>query len=139
MSELKPCEVGQIKFDANGNREGTIVGSAHWPKLVANSGLNEKWLSLTLAPVRTLDKADWSLLDATKDSLREHMQALREKDNELSAAKARIAELEALIADIKAWDIDKAAEEIARGQDLNLQVPPEIRKRMQALLNKEGS
>lgn len=55
--------------------------------------------------------------------------------SELFSAKARIAELEALITDIKTWDINKAAEEIARGQDLNLQVPPEIRKRMQATLD----
>ncbi|MEQ3723475.1 hypothetical protein [Alcanivorax sp.] len=76
------------------------------------------------------------ILDQAMRGLRH--SAEQPHDGRMDAVRAmagRIAELETLIADIKAWDVDKAAEEIARGQDLNLQVPPAIRKRIQAALD----
>ena len=94
MDKLKPCEVGQVKFDAQGNREGTIIGSGHWPELVKGSGLTGRWLRLEMTPIAGLDGADWSLLESTQDSLREHMAELHRKDAELTAANARNAELE---------------------------------------------
>lgn len=93
MDKLKPCEVGQVKFDAQGNREGTIIGSGHWPELVKGSGLTGRWLRLEMTPIAGLDGADWSLLESTQDSLREHMAELHRKDAQLTAANARIAEL----------------------------------------------
>ena len=95
MDKLKPCEVGQVKFDAQGNREGTITGSGHWPELVKVSGLTGRWLRLEMTPIAGLDGADWSLLESTQDSLREHMAELHRKDAQLKAANARIAELDA--------------------------------------------
>lgn len=95
MDKLKPCEVGQVKFDAQGNREGTIIGSGHWPELVKVSGLTGRWLRLEMTPIAGLDGADWSLLESTQDSLREHMAELHRKDAELTAANARIAESKA--------------------------------------------
>ena len=94
MDKLKPCEVGQVKFDAQGNREGTIIGIGHWPELVKGSGLTGRWLRLEMTPIAGLDGADWSLLESTQDSLREHMAELHRKDAELTAANARNAELE---------------------------------------------
>ena len=77
----------------------------------------------------------WKAALQQRECARDADLVLAESTRRLAATNARIAELEALIADIKTWDMDKAAEEIARGQDLNLQVPPEIRKRMQAALD----
>ncbi len=57
---------------------------------------------------------------------------------ELAAAKARIAELESLVSDIKAWDIDMASQtRINTGKALMFSLPIKIRERIQALLNKE--
>ncbi len=46
--------LGQYMIDANGVRQGTIIGSSHWPKYVDDAGLTGQWMELVLLPVNNM-------------------------------------------------------------------------------------
>lgn len=82
MSDIRYVAVGQQRFDAEGNREGTIIGSYHWPERVAEAGLTGEWLELILIPASRQDR-DWSMLEAAQESI-------RERDAEIARLRAEL-------------------------------------------------
>lgn len=43
--------IGQYKIASDGEKEGTIVGSANWLQYVQDAGLTDQWLELAFIPV----------------------------------------------------------------------------------------
>jgi len=85
--------VGQVKFDREGNQEGTIIGTTFWPERVADAGMTDQWMELVLIPAVKKDR-DWSLLEATQGSLREHARDNKRLEKENDRLRARVKELE---------------------------------------------
>jgi hypothetical protein len=63
--------IGQYHVTESGDPQSTIITSNNWPRLIDEAGLRGEWFEVALIPIR-LHGSDWSLLQATQDSLREH-------------------------------------------------------------------
>lgn len=90
--------IGHYKIHHNGDREGTVLGNWDWERVVADAGLTGKWMVLHFADAADFER-DWSMLEATQDSLREHSELLKQRESELADLRAEVEALKAVNAE----------------------------------------
>lgn len=100
--------IGHYKIHHNGDREGTVLGNWDWERVVKDAGLTGKWMVLQFTDAADFER-DWSLLEATQDSLREHSDLLKQRDSQINELRAEVEALKAgLDGLIKASDAVRA-------------------------------
>jgi hypothetical protein len=51
LENVRKAVIGQYKIVSGGHREGTLIGSTHWPKIVDDAGMTGEWMELAFIPL----------------------------------------------------------------------------------------